>query len=61
MKNCIMVIIVTLKQPAAALVVVKLMPAAGVGMIKMMSKLIGGKTDSKLVMAYQKNTVKHYI
>lgn len=53
MKNCIMVIIVMLKP------VVKIIPAAG-GMVKMMSKLIGSKTDSKLVMAYQK-TVKHYI
>uniref|UniRef100_A0A182W9S1 small monomeric GTPase n=1 Tax=Anopheles minimus TaxID=112268 RepID=A0A182W9S1_9DIPT len=53
MKNCIMVIIVMLMP------VVKIIPAAG-GMVKMMSKLIGSKTDSKLVMAYQK-TVKHYI
>lgn len=58
MKNCIMVIIVTLKQKP----VVKIMlPATAAGMIKMMSKLIGSKTDSKLVMAYYQQTVKHYI
>lgn len=53
-----MVIIVTLKQKP----VVKIMlPATAAGMIKMMSKLIGSKTDSKLVMAYYQQTVKHYI
>lgn len=56
MKNCIMVIIVMLKKTPVAKII---LPAAG--MIKMMSKLIGSKTDSKLVMAYYQQTVKHYI
>lgn len=59
-KNCIMVIIVMLKKKP----VVKMKmsaAAAAVGMIKMMSKLIGSKTDSKLVIAYYQQTVKHYI
>lgn len=55
-----MVIIVMLKKKP----VVKMKmsaAAAAVGMIKMMSKLIGSKTDSKLVIAYYQQTVKHYI
>lgn len=51
MKNCIMVIIVTLMSP------VMMEP---VGMMKLMRSMVGSKTDSKLVMSYQK-TVKHYI